>query len=111
MSTAHTCALTVAGSEITGCGWADVAVGSFQYDLYTEVGNDPGAVYADWTPSAARTRAKGEKQMEVSLKKVSMTQTNLALVNWRNNGHLYANSEIEWKVIFEIQSTRRPRIA
>lgn len=34
----------VTGSEITGWGWADVAVGLFQYDAYTEVGNSPGAV-------------------------------------------------------------------
>lgn len=35
------------GSVITGCGCAEVAVGSFQYVPYTEVGNAPGAVYAD----------------------------------------------------------------
>jgi len=114
MSTPHTWALTVAGSEITGCGWADVAVGSFQYDLYTEVGNDPGAVYADWTPLAARTPAKGERQtVKVSLEKVSMVRTNLARVNRRNSGHLYAKADtsgIEWKVMCGVQSTQRPRI-
>ena len=49
---------TVTGSEITGCGCADVAVGLFQYDAKTEVGNSPGAVYAESLASSAVTPFK-----------------------------------------------------
>ena len=44
---------TVTGSEITGWGCADVAVGLFQYDANTEVGNSPGAVYAERSASSS----------------------------------------------------------
>ena len=102
--------LTVAESEITGCGWADVAVGSFQYDLYIEVGNAPGAVYADWISSVARAPVKGQRQIRVSREEVNiMVLANLIRVNRENSRPLYVKAgslKIRLKVILEIESMR-----
>lgn len=50
---------TMTGSVTTGCGCAEVAVGSFQYAPNAEVGNVPGAVYAvgGTSPAVAATAA------------------------------------------------------